>query len=182
MTWLPSFGLALWALGCAAPEATPDPEVPEPEPEPTVTAKPPTGPPVQFRFESLEGEPLSTESVAGRFTVIGLVATYDVASSAQARFLTGLVKNHVPRINVALLVLEPKSSRPMVEAFVNALRIEYPVAFADAATIAGKGPFEGLHSVPSIVVLDPEGREVWRHLGLTDEAQIDREITRLEGK
>jgi len=70
----------------------------------------------------------------------------------------------------------------MVEAFVSALHIEYPVAFAGAATIVGKGPFEGLHSIPSVIVLDPEGREVWRHLGLVDDVQLKIELRRFEGQ
>src|SRR5262249_26074354 len=110
-------------------------------------------------------------SVAGRITIVGFVATYDVASQAQARFLANVARHAVPRVNVALLVLEPPDNLPLVEAFAKALELPYPVALADAATIAGKGPFAGLHHVPSIVVLAAQGRERWRHLGLvTDKA------------
>src|SRR5688572_23680780 len=64
------------------------------------------GPRVHFSYVTLSGEPLSTESLAGRISVIGFAATYDVASQAEARFLSGLLHRHSPRINVALLVLE----------------------------------------------------------------------------
>lgn len=135
-----------------------------------------------FQFEGLDGKPIDTASLAGRLTVLTFIATYDTASQAQARFVSALVHNHVPRINAALVVLEPAENRPLVEAFAAALRISFPVAFADARTIEGHGPFEGLHHVPSVVVLDAEGREVYRHLGLVEESELEAELVRLEGR
>jgi hypothetical protein len=128
----------------------------------------------------LDGHSLSTESLRGRISAIGFIATYDVASQAQARFLAALARRHVPRINVALLVLEPPENVPMIQAFADALPFRGPVAVADAATIAGKGPFAGLHHVPSVVLLDSHGVERWRSVGLTEEATIDQAVRRIE--
>jgi hypothetical protein len=69
----------------------------------------------------------------------------------------------------------------MVEAFVAALNLPYPVAMADRATLAGEGPFRGLHHVPSIVILDREGREAHRRLGIANTTTLDvllREVER----
>lgn len=152
-------------------------------PAPTLSVAPAPSddaPPVAFGWVDLKGRELSTNSVRGRTTVLAFVATYDVASQAQARFLTGLSRHHVPRLNVGLVVLEQEVNRPMVEAFVDTLGIEYPVAFADAATLAGKGPFEGLHHVPSVVVLDREGRERARRLGLAKEEELEELVREVE--
>ncbi len=46
-------------------------------------------------------------------------------------------------------------------------------ALADEPTLAGHGPFDGLHAVPSIVILDREGREVHLHVGAYDQTQLD---------
>jgi len=54
------------------------------------------------------------------------------------------------------------------------------VALADSATIAGDGPFAGLHHVPSIVILDRESREVFRHVGLIEEAALEQAIRSVE--
>jgi len=135
-------------------------------------AAPRRGHRVDFAFETLDGKPLSTATLAGRFSVIGFGTTYDLPSQAQARYLSGVSRRHAPRVNVALLILEPEDNRPLIDAFVTTLKLPYPVALADAPTIAGRGPFVGLHHVPSVVVLDPEGREAWRHLGLADEDTI----------
>src|SRR5262249_1304213 len=112
----------------------------------------PRGAPVQFSFVTLEGKTLDTRSLVGRLSVIGFATTHDLPSQAQARFLTGLMRRHTPRLNVALLVLEPPENQPLVEAFARTLGLPYPVALADQATIAGQGPFAGLHHVPSVVV------------------------------
>src|SRR5690606_11814278 len=141
-----ALAVALGAAGCVADAPAEAPVLPTasfaPEPGPGT-------PPVAFAWTDLRGRPLSTASMRGRVTVLAFIATYDVASQAQARFLTALSRRHVPRLNVALVILEQPSNQPLVEAFVDSLGIEYPVAFADAATLAGEGPFEGLHHVPS---------------------------------
>jgi hypothetical protein len=168
---------ALLAGGCVAdaPAEAPAPPTASIAPDPA-----PGAPPVAFGWTDLRGRPLSTESVRGRITVLAFIATYDVASQAQARFLTALSHRHVPRLNVGLVVLEQPSNGPLVEAFVDSLGIEYPVAFADAATLAGHGPFEGLHHVPSVVVLDRQGRERARRLGLATERDLEALVREVE--
>ncbi len=168
--------LAAFACGGSGESA----RAPEPAPPPAA-ALPARGPVRTFAYEALDGRELSTASLAGRLTVIGFVTTYDLASQAEARFLAGLFREHTPRINAALLVLEASENRPLVEAFAAALKLPYPVALADAPTIAGEGPFAGLHHVPSVVVLDAEGREAFRHVGLITQealAEVLRAIAR----
>lgn len=151
-------------------------------PPPPVEAAPAPvrGPRILFSYPTLDGGALSTETLAGRYSVLAFVTTYDTASQAQARFLTAVVRKHVPRINAGLIVLEPEDHRPLVDAFSHALGLPYPVALADKATIAGEGPFLGLHHVPSIVILDRDGREAWRHLGLIKGEDIDLALRAIE--
>ncbi|MEQ9321100.1 MAG: TlpA family protein disulfide reductase, partial [Polyangiaceae bacterium] len=75
-----------------------------------------SGPARRFTYVTLRGDRVSHKSYAGRMTVIALVATYDTASQAQARFVNQLVVHHTPRINALLLVLEPPHHRPLDEA------------------------------------------------------------------
>jgi hypothetical protein len=113
-------------------------------------------------------------------SVIVFLATYDVHSQAEARVAAQLERHHTPRLNVAALVLEADDNRPLVEAFVASLGLSYPVALADAATIAGEGPFAGLHHVPSVVVLDRAGQEAWQHVGFVNEATLEAAVRRVE--
>jgi hypothetical protein len=138
--------------------------------------------PVLFTYETIDGRALSTESLANRISVIAFLATYDVHSQAEARLLASLRRHHSPRLNVAALVLEPPENRPLVEAFASSLGLDYPIALADAATIAGEGPFANLHHVPSVVVLDRAGHEVWRHVGFVSEAGLEAAVREVEAR
>ncbi|MDI1433080.1 TlpA family protein disulfide reductase [Polyangium sorediatum] len=163
--------LALLAAPIAC-SSTPSPDAP--------TQPLARGPRVFFSYETLDGGTLSTDTVAGRFSVIAFVATYDDSSHAQARFLSTLVRRHVPRINAGLVVLEPPHHKLLVESFAKVVDPPYPVAMADEATIAGAGPFQGLHHVPSLVILDPQGREVFRNFGLASADALDAALRDLE--
>ena len=149
-------------------------------PEAAGSLQPATGPVLRFAFQAVDGRPVSTRSLANRVSVIGFLTTYDVPSQVEARFLAMLERRHSPRVNVAVLMLEAPENQPLVEAFAASLRLEYPVAIADAATIAGEGPFAGLHHVPSVVVLDRAGREAWRHVGLVNEATLEAAVRAVE--
>lgn len=155
---------------------------PEAEQPAAVTAPAAASDVVRFSYPALDGGALSDERLRGRVSVIAFVATYDVASQAEARFLAGIARSHTPRVNVALLVLESPDNLPLAQAFADTLGFPGPVGMADAATIAGRGPFAGLHHVPSVVILDRRGVEVWRHVGLVQPAEIERAITDAESR
>ena len=135
---------------------------------------------VSFSFEDLTGKPVSTETVRGRVTVIALVATYDVASQALARWVAELAKEHVPRINAVGIDLELPENRPLAEAFAATLKLPYPVCMADAETIRGEGAFAGLGQVPSVVVLDKSGVERFRHVGLLKKEELEAAVKEIE--
>jgi hypothetical protein len=171
-------GLLLAAVSCAAvPEegASPDPSAIVP-----VGTVEVSGAPVVFRYPTVLGGDLASEDLRGRVTVLLLMTTYDVPSQAEVLFLTRLHKEHVPRLNAALIVLEPPESRDIVREYVRALAIDYPVGMADAATIAGRGPFEKLQHVPSVVILDREGKERFRHLGPMKYADMQAAVAKVE--
>jgi hypothetical protein len=141
-------------------------------PDASVSANTSTAP-LQFAYTAIDGRAISTEKLRNRISVIGFFTTYDMASQQQAHFLGLLERHHTPRLNVAALMLEAPENLPLVEAFVASLGLRYPVAIADSATIAGEGPFTGLHHVPSVVILDRAGKEVWRHVGFLNEAGLE---------
>lgn len=173
-----ALALAAAAFACAACGAPPAESQKSVAPVAPLAAR---GPVLRFSFEAIDGRKISTESLAGRVSVIGFYTTYDFASQVQARTLASVARHHVPRINVAGLVLEPPENRMLIEAFASTLNLGYPIALADTLTITGNGPFAGLHHVPSVVILDREGREVWRKIGLIDEAALEAVLRGLDG-
>lgn len=157
---------ALASTAAACVDAGPLPAA-QPAPPPA------NGPPLSFVYQTTDGGLLTSAELLGRFTVIAFAATYDLTSQAQLKVLGIVQRDHAPRLNVAALVLEPPENKPLVVAFAQGLDLHFPVALADAGTIAGHGAFEGLRAVPSVVILDREGREVLRHVGPLDVKQLE---------
>ncbi|RLB62618.1 MAG: TlpA family protein disulfide reductase [Deltaproteobacteria bacterium] len=131
-----------------------------------------------FSFATLDGGRVTDTMLRGRMTVIAMVAPFDSASQAQARFLRGLARRHKPRINAMLLMFDHPNNGPLVEIFADSVAVDFPVALADQATLAGQGPFVGLNVVPSVVILDRQSREVWRHHGLVDTKTLSEAVSR----
>lgn len=168
------------ALGVALAACEPVPVVERPEAlAPTSAALEPSGLPLSFEYRNVAGGSVSAEDLRDRFTVIAFGTTYDVPSQAQAKFLSQLHRDRVPRINALLLVLEQPENEILVAAYASALSLKYPVVMADAATIKGGGPFPGLRHVPSVVILDKQGRERFRHLGLMTDVELGEVLDRL---
>ncbi len=130
----------------------------------------------RFAFTSLAGDTVSSGSLRGRMTVLLLLATYDDASQAQARFLSTVVRKHEPRINALGIVAERPENRPLVKLFAETLNLPYPLAMGDVDTLSDSGAFAGMNQVPSLMLLDRDGREVWRHSGLVEAADLSAAI------
>jgi hypothetical protein len=129
--------------------------------------------PVAFRYDDVQEGALDSQALRGRPLVISFITTYDLASQAQARFLTMFERRHRSRIRVAAVVLERPENRPLVLVFRDALHIEYPVAMGDADLVAGRGPFGDVHVVPTTILLDDKGRIAWRNVGLAKDTDIE---------
>jgi hypothetical protein len=164
-------GTRFWLLAALPVAVACSAERPPTQP---VFAELPRSSPLHFAYETADGQgALDADRLRGRPTVLVFVATYDLASQAQVRFLSGVLQRLGARLHAAAVVLERPENRPLVVAFRDALNLAYPVAMGDAPLIAGEGPFGDVHTVPSTVVLDSEGRMVRRHVGLTNEVEIE---------
>ena len=127
----------------------------------------------RFSFTAVDGSRITSDSLRGRLTVVAFGTTFDPATQVQARFLSAIARSHVPRTNVLLVILEPAHHRPLVEAFVSTLNLPYPVVMVDREAPTGRpGPFADLRSVPAMLLLDHQSREVWRRLGMVSEPEL----------
>jgi hypothetical protein len=150
-----------------------------PPPKPAAKPPPPAlprGTALEFSFESLDERPVSHEALQGRASFLVFLATYGNDSLIQARFARKVFLEHTPRINAAAVFLEPIENRPLVRVFRDSADLPFPSAMGDADAIAGRGVFEGLGAVPSVIVLDAEGREVWRKIGGAPPGEIHRAL------
>jgi len=167
------FSIACLASLLGACRTEPAPKTPESR------AAAPRSDPVSFRYEGVEKGTLDSGSLRGRPAVIIFITTYDIASQAQARFLTMVERRLRSRIGAAAIMLEPSDNRPLVLAFRDALHLDYPVAWGDDDLSRGHGPFGDVRAVPTTIVLDAAGRIAWRNVGLVKDTDIEAALSGL---
>lgn len=127
---------------------------------------------VAFHYDSLDERLVNSDVLHGRPTVIAFVTTWDLLSQAQVDYLVAMAKNDVDRVNYALVALQEIQDRELVEVYRSKLGVTFRVALADKETIAGGGPFGDVHNVPTVVVLDRNGRIAWQRVGLAKSDEL----------
>ena len=131
-----------------------------------------------FAFDSLDTRPVTSNAFRGKPTVIAFVTTFDPMSQVQVNVLVALGEE-VPNLQLALVALQDASARELVEIYRDAMKVKFPVALGDAATIAGGGSLGDVHRVPTTLLLDSEGRVVWRHAGAVRGDELRERVKKL---
>jgi hypothetical protein len=114
---------------------------------------------VAFDFRAPTGAVVSSATTFGRVTALAFVATDDLYSQIALRRLSELVRAVTPRVNAAAVVMEPAQFAELLESYQRALDLPFPAVMADELTLNGVGPFGPVRALPTIVVLDGQGRE-----------------------
>ncbi len=129
-----------------------------------------------YEFDSLDERPVSSEAMRGKPTVIVFVSTGDIVGQAQVSYLVHMAKSDGDRVNYAMVALHPRKEIVLVEAYCRTLGVEFPVALGDPSVTKAGGPFGEIPAVPTLVLLDREGRLVWKHTGLAKSDEIRRHM------
>jgi hypothetical protein len=153
--------VAALLLGCAAPSTPPAGPV---ERQP--------GREVHFEFRGPDAAVFDSKGTRGRVTLVALITTYDIGSQLLVRRLDDLLRNYVPRVNVGAVAMEAPRYAELVRIFPNSLGLRFPVVMADPASLSGAGPFGVIERIPTLVVLDAEGRLVRRLEGVPEMSEI----------
>ena len=132
-----------------------------------------------FSFDSLDERPVSSSAFAGKPAVIAFVSTGDIVSQAQMGFLVPMSKKDGARIQYAAVALHPRKESVLVESWRSMLGVEFPVALADSTVTGSGGPFGEIPAVPTIVILDAQGRIVWKHTGLAKSDELRARMRKL---
>jgi len=135
--------------------------------------------PVSYVFDTLDERPVSSVAHRGKPTILALVTTGDIVGQAQVDYLVAMAKNDGGKVNYALVALHPRKEIPIVEAYMSALKIEFPVALGDPSVMTPGGPFGEISAVPTIIVLDRDGKIVWKHTGLAKADELRGHMRRL---
>lgn len=135
--------------------------------------------PVSYAFDTLDERPVSSAAHRGKPTVLAFVTTGDIVGQAQVDYLVAMAKNDGAKVNYALIALHPRKEIVLVEAYMAALKVEFPVALGDASVMTPQGPFGEIAAVPTVVVLDREGKIAWKHTGLAKSDELRGHMRRV---
>ncbi len=108
------------------------------------------------------------------------MTTGDIVGQAQVDYLVAMAKNDGAKVNYALIAMHPRKEIVLVEAYISALKIEFPVALGDPGVMAPSGPFGEIAAVPTIVILDREGKIAWKHTGLAKADELRGHLRRVQ--
>ncbi len=128
-----------------------------------------------FEFDSLDARKVSSGALLGKPAVIVFVTTYDPISQQQVTYDLGLAAE-LPEVQFVLVALQDASARELVELYRQTMKVPFPVALGDAATIAGGGTLGDVHQVPTTIVLARDGHVAWRHPGGVMPTELRRHL------
>jgi hypothetical protein len=159
-------GLLSLLLSCGGKK---EPTTPIGLSDPTPEAK------AQFAFDSLDARPVSSESIRGKIAVLVFVTTYDWASQAEVDFVVPIARHEDPKVTFALVALQGRSDRELVEHYSETLGVTFPTALADVPSASAAG-FGEVRSVPTVIVVDASGKMIFRKEGIVKGDEIRRII------
>jgi len=132
----------------------------------------------RYVFGTTDGEEVSAEGMHGRVTALLFVTTFDLASQLAAKQLNQALHTHRPRINAGAVVLEAPKYAPLADVFRTSLKLSYPVAIADLDMLVRNSTLGEVRSVPTLIILDAQGREVLRQYGAFSDEDLEAWLKR----
>ena len=156
--------VALSALAC------------KPNSEDMYAALPAVGAPVPaFRYATTDGAMLDPAALRGRPAVVALWASTCSASRLALESLGALHREYASR-KAAVVILADDHERAAVDSLMAAVRATAPVALAGETLMAtfthdqSVLPWRKAFALPTFLVLDAEGRVVYRQIGVEQDA------------
>jgi len=128
-----------------------------------------------FQLKDLAGKDLSLASVHGKVVLLNFWATWCGPCRAEIPSLIELQNRYKERLRIIGLVVDD-NDQDAVKQVVDSEGINYPVALAsDNIRLA----YGGIPALPTLFVINSEGRIVQKHVGLFNPALYDTEVRAL---
>ena len=134
------------------------------DPQPTIRfAKSPEAAP-DFKLQTLDGKPLALSSFSGKVVLLNFWATWCGPCRMEIPDLIELQKQYKDNLQIISLLVDVDDVED-AKKFVAGAGFNYPVAIAPAGLRLQYG---GITALPTLFVLDTQGRIVQKHVGLSD--------------
>jgi thiol-disulfide isomerase/thioredoxin len=129
-----------------------------------------------FLVNDIAGNPVSTASWKGKVVLLNFWATWCPPCRAEVPLLVDLAARYKDRVQVIGVSLDDGPEE--VKEFVKNEGINYPVVMASREILAEYG---GVPALPTLFVVNPDGKVVQKHEGLYSRELYETEIRLLLG-
>src|SRR6266852_1193621 len=130
-----------------------------------------------FKLKDLEGKGLNLEAYRGKVILLNFWATGCGPCREEIPELIALQNRYKDRLQIIGLVVDDDDEKG-IRKVIESEGINYPVALADQETRFAYG---GIAALPTVFVINSEGRVVQKHVGLFNPALYETEVRALLG-
>jgi thiol-disulfide isomerase/thioredoxin len=130
-----------------------------------------------FQLKDLDGKDLNLESSKGKVVLLNFWATWCGPCREEIPGLIALQQRYKDQLRIIGLVVDADDDKE-VQQIVTTEGINYPVALADSNTRIEYG---GISALPTVFIINTEGRVVQKHVGLYDPGLYETEVRALLG-
>lgn len=130
-----------------------------------------------FKLKDLGGKDLSLEAFHGKVILLNFWATWCGPCRAEIPELIALQNRYKERLQIIGLVVDDDDENE-IRKVIASEGMNYPVALADTETRFAYG---GIAALPTVFVINADGRVVQKHVGLFDPALYETEVRALLG-
>jgi thiol-disulfide isomerase/thioredoxin len=128
-----------------------------------------------FKVKDLDGKELSLEAVKGKVVLLNFWATWCGPCRAEIPSLIELQTRYKDRLQIIGMVVDDEDENAIREV-VKDESINYPVALT---TLPVRLAYDGVTALPTVFIINPEGRVVQKHVGLFNPALYETEVRAL---
>ena len=130
-----------------------------------------------FKLKEFSGKDLTLQASRGKVILLNFWATWCGPCREEIPELIALQNRYKDRLQIIGLVVDDDDEKE-IRSVIESEGINYPVALADPDTRFAYG---GIAALPTVFVINPEGRVVQKHVGLFNPALYETEVRALLG-
>jgi|GEM_PF-1309109 len=130
-----------------------------------------------FTIKTIDGKTITKNDIYGKVVFLNFFATWCPPCKAETPGIVALYNKYSSRGLIVLgISVDQENPTERVKDFVQAYRINYPVAIADREIVR---LFGDIRSIPTSFLIDKNGRIRKRLVGYQDESTLERLIQHL---
>ena len=131
----------------------------------------------EFKVKDLQGNDLNLASARGKVVLLNFWATWCGPCRAEIPSLIALQEHYKDQLQIIGLVVDQDDEQEL-RSFVKGEGLNYPVALAPGKTRIDYG---GIAALPTLFVINSEGKVVQKHVGLFNPSLYEAEVRALLG-